>query len=108
MPQASEVGLIQLKPVMSTLRKALWMADALGENPKHANLLARLQATNEMKLSDSAAIVELREQILDDFKKKLAEVESTVTQRIADHNLVHQRLHDERKAADKDLKRMKN
>merc|ERR1719265_2393834 len=104
MPQASEVGLIQLQPVMENVRKALWLADALGHNSKHASLMAMLQGSTQMKVSDSGAIVELMEQILGDFKKQLAEVENTETQRIADHNLVQQRLHDERNAADKDLK----
>jgi hypothetical protein len=102
MPQGHEVGFIQLKPVLETVKKAVWMADALGMSSKSNEMLAMLQGSS--KMTDSAQIVELMEQILDDFKKQLAEVENTETQRIADHNLVQQTLHDERNAADKDLK----
>ena len=103
LPQGSEV-LIQLKPVMKTVRKALWMADAMGHSYKHEKFVAMLQGTAEMSASDTNQLVEIVEQLVADFKKKLAEVEATETQRIADHNLVQQRLHDERNAADKDLK----
>jgi len=102
--QGHEVGFLQLKPVMDTVRKAVWMADSLGMTSKHTEMIAMLQGSSKMSLSDSAAIVELMEQILDDFKKQLAEVENTETQRIADHNLVQQSLHDEKNAADKDNK----
>merc|ERR1719240_1232361 len=89
---------------MDTVRKAVWMADSMGMSPRNTEVMAMLQGSSKMSLADSAQIVELMEQILDDFKKQLASVENTETQRIADHNLVQQTLHDERNAADKDLK----
>jgi len=70
--QGHEVGFLQLKPVMDTVRKAVWMADSLGMTSKHTEMIAMLQGSSKMSLSDSAAIVELMEQILDDFKKQLA------------------------------------
>merc|ERR1719252_259131 len=99
-----EVGLVQLSPVLRTVRKAAWMADAMGHKTKHAAVLAMLQGTSKATSADTGDIVNTVEDLEGDFKKKLADLEATETNRIAEHNLQMQQLHDEKNAAEKDLK----
>merc|ERR1719217_501451 len=103
-PMGVEVGLVQLSPVLRTVRKAAWMADALGHTSKNTAVLAMLQGTSTTTTADTGDIVDTVEDLEGDFKKKLADLEATETNRIAEHNLQMQQLHDEKNAAEKDLK----
>merc|ERR1719375_1504331 len=103
-PMGVEVGLVQLSPVLRTVRKAAWMADALGHTSKNTAVLAMLQGTSKAASADTGDIVDTVEDLEGDFKKKLADLEATETNRIAEHNLQMQQLHDEKNAAEKDLK----
>merc|ERR1719217_1869013 len=47
-----EVGLVQLSPVLRTVRKAAWMADAMGHTAKHTAVLAMLQGTSTTTTAD--------------------------------------------------------
>jgi uncharacterized coiled-coil DUF342 family protein len=101
-------SLLDLKATITAVRRASFMADAMGHGPKNAQMLTALLQQPEVPMEDytfhSDEIVSMIEGLQSDFKSQLSEVKIEETKKVSEFDMQMQAETDEHGAASKELK----